>query len=60
MIYIISQIQDGTCEYDLKELLFDNLEILAEAGYIKALNQVSLENKAHLIHASSSFWAADC
>ena len=34
-------------------MLFDNAEILSEAGYTKPLNQVLLENKAHLIHALS-------
>ena len=53
-MYLIPQIQDGTCEHDLKELLFDNSEILADAGYTKPLNQVLLENKAHLIHALSA------
>ena len=48
---IITQIQDSTSEDDLKELLFDNSEILAEAGYTKPINQVSVEIKTHLIHA---------
>ena len=45
-------------KHDLKELPF---EILAEARYTKPLNQVSLDNKTHLIHAlNGSFWPADC
>ena len=48
----ITQIQNSTSEDGLKELLFDNSELLAEAGYTtKPINQVSLENKTHLIHA---------
>lgn len=33
--------------------MFDNSEILAAAGYTKPLNQVSLENRTHLIRALS-------
>ena len=40
-----------TSEDTLKELLFDHASVLADAGYTKPINLVSMENRNHLLYA---------
>ena len=48
-ICIATQIQNATSEDNLKE--FDHASVLADAGYTKPINLVSMENRNHLLHA---------
>ena len=50
-ICIATQIRNATSEDNLKELLFDHASVLADAGYTKPINLVSMVKRNHLLHA---------